>query len=96
MSKSLVYFSKNIDRENLIKIYEALGRQLQSKVAVKISSGEMGGHHYLDPNLIAPLVTQLKGTLVECNTAYPGKRHSSRKRTAVCCQRRGKRGHQRN
>lgn len=77
MEKSKVYFTKDISEEGLIKIYEALNQNLKGKVAIKISTGEMGGHNYLDPNLIKGLVQKLKGTIVECNTAYPGKRMNS-------------------
>lgn len=77
MEKSKVYFTKSINEEGLIKIYNALNRNLKGKVAVKISTGEMGGHNFLDPNLIKGLVQKLNGTLVECNTAYPGKRMNS-------------------
>lgn len=77
MKKSKVYFTKNISENGLIKIYESLNHPLKGKVAVKISTGEMGGHNYLDPNLIKGLVKKLKGTIVECNTAYSGKRMCS-------------------
>ncbi len=69
-----VYFTKNINSEALIKIYKALNRDLKGKVAVKISTGEPGGHNYLNPQLIKGLVSELKGTIVECCTAYRGKR----------------------
>lgn len=69
-----VYLFKEISSENLVKIYEALGRETTGKVAVKVSTGEPGGHNFLQPALIAPLVRQLKGTIVECNTAYGGGR----------------------
>ncbi len=74
MGKSKVYFTKDITSDGLIKIYEALGVELKDKVAVKISTGEPGGHNFLNPKLIEPLVTKLKGTIVECCTAYRGKR----------------------
>ena len=77
MGKSKVYFTKEITAESLQKIYAALGVQLRGKVAIKISTGEPGGHNFLQPNLIKPLVDQLKGTIVECNTAYEGRRYSS-------------------
>jgi uncharacterized protein len=76
--KSKVYFIKEINSANLIKLYEALNTTLKGKVAVKISSGEPGGHNFLNPQLIEPLVTKLKGTIVECNTAYEGKRSNSK------------------
>ena len=77
MEKSKVYFTKEITPESLIKIYEALGKDLKGKVAVKISTGEPGGHNFLNPNLIKDLVTKLNSTIVECNTAYSGRRSST-------------------
>ena len=74
MEKAKVYFTKDISSEGLIKIYDALGRELKGRVAVKISTGEPGGHNFLNPNLIRDLVKKLNGTIVECNTAYAGKR----------------------
>ena len=72
-----VYFTKDISSTGLVKIYEALGADLKGKVAVKISTGEPGGHNYLQPDLIKDLVHKLNGTIVECNTAYRGKRFAS-------------------
>lgn len=77
MEKAKVYFTKDISEEGLIKIYEAMHHELKGRVAVKISTGELGGHNYLNPNLIKGLVSKLNGTIVECNTAYAGKRMST-------------------
>lgn len=74
MEKATVYFTKEITPESLITIYRALGRELPGRVAVKISTGEPGGHHFLQPALISRLVSLLGGTIVECCTAYAGKR----------------------
>lgn len=74
MKKSTVYFTKEISSNSLMAIYDALGRELDGKVAVKISTGEPGGHNFLSPQLIKPLVNRLGGTIVECCTAYGGKR----------------------
>ena len=71
---SKVYFSKSITPETLVKLYDLLGRELCGNVAVKLSSGEPGGHHFLSADLIRPLVEKVRGTIVECNTAYQGKR----------------------
>ena len=76
MEKSKVYFTKEITPEGLVRIYEALNIELKGKVAVKISTGEAGGHNYLKPELIGKLVKKLNGTIVECNTAYAGKRNT--------------------
>ncbi len=67
-----VYYIKDITPENLVKIYEALGRPVKGKVAVKLSTGEPGGHNFLQPALIKDLVQKVNGTIVECNTAYGG------------------------
>lgn len=69
-----VYMIKEISPKSLLRIYEALGREATGKVAVKISTGEPGGNNYLKPALIGDLVKKVKGTIVECNTAYGGGR----------------------
>lgn len=70
----VVYMIEEINPENLVRIYEALGREATGKVAVKISTGEPGGHNFLQPSLIKDLVQKVDGTIVECNTAYGGGR----------------------
>lgn len=75
--QSKVYFTKDISPESLVRIYKALGKEAKGRVAVKISTGEAGGHNYLKPALIAGLVDEVGGTIVECNTAYPGKRNTT-------------------
>ena len=71
-----VYFVKEITPENLIKIYKALGVELPGKVGVKVSTGEAGAKGYLKADLIGPFVKSLNGAIVECNTAYGGKRNT--------------------
>jgi len=75
MNKSKVYFTREISPEALVKVYEALDLPAQGKVAVKVSTGEPGGHNFLDPQLIKDLVEKVHGTIVECNTAYEGGRN---------------------
>ena len=64
MMKSKVYFTKEVTSESLVKIYESLNHELKGKVAVKISTGEPGGHNFLNPNLIKALVNKLRPPLV--------------------------------
>lgn len=75
--KSKVYFSREITPEKLVELYRVLGREATGRVAVKISTGEPGGHNFLQPALIGDLVRMLNGTIVECNTAYKGRRYDS-------------------
>ena len=79
MEKSKVYFIKGITPENIIKAYEALGKKLEGKVAVKMHSGEKGNQNYLKPELVKDVINHVNGTVVECNTAYEGARNSTEK-----------------
>ena len=72
-----VFFTSEISPEALVKIYEAVGKPLTGRIAVKISTGESMQSHQLSPELISMLVDTVKGTLVECNTAYPGSRNTT-------------------
>ena len=74
--KAKVYHTNEITSESLIKIYETLVVELTGKVGVKVSTGEAGSKGYLKADLIGPLVQKLNGTIIECNTAYPGKRNT--------------------
>ncbi len=74
---SQVWMTTDLSAAGLLAVYHAVGRQATGRVAVKISTGEPGGHHYLQPSLIADLVHEVNGTIVECNTAYQGGRSDS-------------------
>lgn len=78
-----VYFTKEITPESLVRIYKALGKEATGRVAVKISTGEAGGHNYLKPELIEKLVKEVDGTIVECNTAYGGRRTTTEEHLKV-------------
>lgn len=76
-SVAVVYMTREITPESLVKIYDQLGVVPEGQVAVKISTGEAGGKNYLKPELIGQLVKHVDGTIVECNCAYWGKRDES-------------------
>lgn len=77
MTRSKVFFTSEISPEALQKAYDALDVELKGKTAVKVSTGEPGNPYYLDPQLIKGLVGSVNGTIVECNTAYPGRRNTT-------------------
>ena len=79
MEKSRVYFIREITPENIIKAYEALGKNLEGNVAVKMHSGEQGNQNYLRPEFVQDVIHHVNGTVVECNTAYEGARNSTEK-----------------
>ena len=75
--KSKVYFSKNITADEIVKMYEKLGMTLPGNVAVKVHSGEAGNQNFLGPDLYKEVINKVNGTVVECNTAYAGKRNTT-------------------
>lgn len=79
MSKPAVFFTPDITPENVVKMYELLGVKLPGKVAVKVHSGEDGNQNYLRPEFLKPIVKEVDGTIVECNTAYDGARDTTEK-----------------
>ena len=72
-----VYFSREITPEKVLELYKLLGVQLPGNVAVKVHSGEKGNQNFLKPDFWKPMVDYVKGTVVECNTAYDGERNDS-------------------
>lgn len=81
--KPKVYFTKEITPESLLRIYRALGVRLTGRVGVKVSTGEDGAKGYLKADLIGPFVKFLNGTILECNTAYPGARNTAKEHIKV-------------
>ena len=79
MEKSKVYFTKELSPEAVVKMFECLDVELPGKVAVKVHSGEAGNQNYLHPEFMRPMVEAVKGTIVECNTAYEGARNETEK-----------------
>lgn len=81
--KSIVYFTKEITPQSLLKIYQFMTdsshgvNPLHGNIGVKISTGEYGSHNFLSPLLIKDLVSYLHGVIIECNTAYVGKRNTT-------------------
>lgn len=71
---SIVYFCPRITADNLVKVYQALGREAKGRVAIKLSTGEAGNPNHLSTDVIKRLVHLVEGTIVECNTAYEGRR----------------------
>ena len=79
MPKAKVYFIKEVNSENLVKIFDKLGKDLSGKVAVKVHSGEEGNQNFLGPEFMKEIVSHVNGTVVECNTAYDGARDTTEK-----------------
>ena len=72
-----IYFSREITPEKVAALYRAVGKALPGKVAVKLHSGEPGNQNFLGPEFWKPMIESVHGTVVECNTAYPGERNTT-------------------
>ena len=79
MEKAKVYFTSKITKENMVEIFKKLNTQLKGKVAVKVHSGEAGNQNYLRPEFLSDIINYVNGTVVECNTAYEGRRNTTEK-----------------
>ena len=81
---SVVYFTREITPESVLallkRLLEGEGKdKLTGKVAVKVHSGEEGNQNFLRPDFWRPVIDHVGGTVVECNTAYEGKRNTTAK-----------------
>lgn len=79
MEKAKVYFTRAITPEAVVQMFEKVGVALPGKVAVKVHSGEEGNQNYLRPEFMKPMIDRVRGTVVECNTAYPSARNTTAK-----------------
>lgn len=79
MEKAKVYFTREIKKESLVRLYDKLGVSLPGKVAVKLHSGEEGNQNYMKPEFVKDVIEHVHGTVVECNTAYEGARNTTEK-----------------
>lgn len=82
--KSKVFFSSEITAKKVVELFHAAsndlpGGILPGKVAVKLHSGEPGNQNFLKPEFWQPIVNDVHGTVVECNTAYDGGRNTTEK-----------------
>lgn len=77
--KSKVYFTKEITKESVLKMYEMIGKKIEGQVAIKVHSGEAGNQNYIKPEMYEDVIKHLNGTVVECNTAYEGQRNTTEK-----------------
>lgn len=77
--QSKVYFSKTISPEQVLKLYEMVGKSLSGRVAIKLHSGEAGNQNFIRPEFWKPVIDHVGGTVVECNTAYDGTRDTTEK-----------------
>jgi len=72
-----VYFSSTITPQKVLELYKLAEKKLPGRIAVKLHSGERGNQNFLGPDFWRPVIDDVGGTVVECNTAYEGARNTT-------------------
>ena len=62
----VVYFTKDVSPQGLMKVYNVLNQKIEGKVGIKVSFGA-AGEQVLDANLLSELVKVTKGTMFDAN-----------------------------
>lgn len=77
-SHAKVYFTRHIDAEHLIKLYNLINEAIYGKVAIKLHTGEKHGPNILPRDMVRALQQQIpNSTIVETNTLYQGDRYTT-------------------
>lgn len=73
-----VYFTKTIDAEHLIKLYNKINENIYGKVGIKLHTGEKNGPNILPRDMVQAFQAQVPNSaIVECNTLYTGDRYDT-------------------
>ena len=77
--KSVVYFTRDLSPEGLIKIYDKVSSVLTGKIAVKLHTGEKYGPNIIPRPWVKELMAQRlpDATIIETNTYYEGDRYTT-------------------
>lgn len=75
----LVYFSRNLDKDNIKRVHDMLEIELDGNIAIKVHTGEKGNVNFLRPDYLDDFINYIDGTIVETNTAYDGQRNTTEK-----------------
>lgn len=71
---AIVYMTKDISSRGINKIIEPIVSNLTGNIGVKVHFGEPGNDQFIKPDLYQELVQNIKGTFIETNVLYGGKR----------------------
>ena len=76
--KAKVFFSKNLDAEHLIALYNKVNSDVTGKVGIKVHTGEPNGPNILPRDWVKALQAQIPNSaIIETNTLYSGARSTT-------------------
>lgn len=78
-NESVVYFTRNLSAEGLIKAYEQVNANIEGKVGVKLHTGEQHGPNIIPHGWVKSLIQKdiPDANIVETNTYYKGDRYTT-------------------
>ena len=78
-NESVVYFTRNLSAEGLIKAYEQVNGKIGGHIGVKLHTGEQNGPNIIPREWVKALIEKdLKGAnIIETNTYYKGDRYTT-------------------
>jgi hypothetical protein len=78
-NESVVYFTRNLSPEGLIKAYEQVNGNINGKIGVKLHTGEQNGPNIIPSAWVKELFAKdlSDATIVETNTYYEGDRYTT-------------------
>ena len=82
--KSVVYFTRDLSPEGLLKIYGRVAKGMEGKIAVKLHTGEAKGPNIIPRPWVKKLMEELPdASIVETNTYYEGTRYTTEEHRSI-------------
>lgn len=78
-NESIVYFTRNLSPEGLIKAYEQVNANINGRTGVKLHTGEQHGPNIIPPAWVKALMQKdlPEASIIETNTYYTGDRYTT-------------------
>ena len=78
-NESIVYFTRDLSPEGLMKVYERVNGAITGKVAIKLHTGEPHGPNIIPPAWVKEFMARElpDATIIETNTYYDGDRYTT-------------------
>lgn len=79
--ESVVFFTRDLSAEGLLKIYSRIKEVLEGKIAIKLHTGEKNGPNIIPRDWVRMLMDKelSGGTIIETNSYYEGDRDTTEK-----------------
>lgn len=78
--ESVVYFTRDLSKEGLRRIFERVGANMEGRVGIKLHTGEQNGPNIIPRSWVEELIQKElpQAAIVETNTYYEGDRYTTK------------------